>query len=139
MPRIWRTKNATIGNKDSCFTHHSKGHLISLTFIWNLININNSLFTTSFVGSMVLANISKMSNLLSSLVYIFAIGPNSTIGWRMWWHLKNIGNKDHWSYSSTMETTCSWRIRDEINFKLLNLGSNIRENMLCVLFPSYFF
>jgi len=38
-----------------------------------------------------------------------------------------------------METTCSWRIRDEINFKLLNLGFNIRDNVLCVLFPSYFF
>jgi hypothetical protein len=26
----------------------------------------------------------------------------------------------------------------ETNTKLLNLGYNIRDNMLCVLFPSYF-
>jgi hypothetical protein len=56
----------------------------------------------------------------------------------MWWHLKSIGNKDCWSYSFTMETTCFQLIRNETNFKLLNLESNIRDNMLCVLFPSYF-
>ncbi len=35
-----------------------------------------------------------------------------------------------------METTCFWPIKDETNLKLL--GTNIRDNMLCVLFPSYF-
>ncbi len=38
-----------------------------------------------------------------------------------------------------METTCFRPIRNETNLILLNLGSNIKDNMLCVLFPSYFF
>ncbi len=29
--------------------------------------------------------------------------------------------------------------RDETNFKILIIGSNIRDNMLCALFPSYLF
>jgi hypothetical protein len=37
-----------------------------------------------------------------------------------------------------MEITCFQPIRDETNLRLLNLGSNIKDNMLCVLFPSYF-
>jgi hypothetical protein len=37
-----------------------------------------------------------------------------------------------------METTCSQPIKDETNLRLLSLGSNIKDNMLCVLFPSYF-
>jgi hypothetical protein len=30
MPRIYLARNPTIGNNDSCFSHHSSGHLISL-------------------------------------------------------------------------------------------------------------
>ncbi len=37
-----------------------------------------------------------------------------------------------------METSCSQPIKDESNLRLLNLGFNIRDNMLCVLFFSYF-
>jgi hypothetical protein len=37
-----------------------------------------------------------------------------------------------------METTCSRPIRDETNLILLNLGFNIKDNMLCALFLSYF-
>ncbi len=37
-----------------------------------------------------------------------------------------------------METTCSQPIRNETKFKLFNLRSAIEDNMLCVLFPSYF-
>jgi hypothetical protein len=37
-----------------------------------------------------------------------------------------------------METSCSQPIKDETNLRLLNLRLNIRENMLCVLFFSYF-
>jgi len=37
-----------------------------------------------------------------------------------------------------METTYSRPIKNETNLKLLNLGFNIKDNMLCVLFPSYF-
>jgi hypothetical protein len=37
-----------------------------------------------------------------------------------------------------METTCSQPIKDETNLKLLSLGSNIKDNMLCALFLSYF-
>jgi hypothetical protein len=82
---------------------------------------------------LVLTNISKMSKLFSSSFCIFAIGPNYAIGWRMWKHLKSIGNKDRWSYSSTMETTCSQPIKDETSLKLLNLRSNTRDNMLCFI------
>jgi len=37
-----------------------------------------------------------------------------------------------------METTCYQPIRDETNLRLLNLGPDIRDNMLCDLFSSYF-
>jgi hypothetical protein len=37
-----------------------------------------------------------------------------------------------------METTCFQPIKDKTDLKLLNLRSNIKENMLCALFPSYF-
>jgi hypothetical protein len=37
-----------------------------------------------------------------------------------------------------MEIAYCRPIRDETNLKLLNLGSNIRDNMLCALFLSYF-
>jgi hypothetical protein len=37
-----------------------------------------------------------------------------------------------------METTCSPLIKNETNLKLLNVRFNIRDNMLCALFLSYF-
>ncbi len=51
---------------------------------------------------------------------------------------QSIGNKDHRSFSSIMETTCFQSIKYETNLKLLNLGLNIKDNMLCALFLSYF-
>ncbi len=84
MLRTCRARNATIENRDSYFAHHFTGHLMSLTSIWNLLNISNSLFTTSFVSSLVPTYISKMSKLLSSSICIFATCPNFAIGWRMW-------------------------------------------------------
>jgi hypothetical protein len=38
-----------------------------------------------------------------------------------------------------METTHSPQTKDETNLRPLNVRSNIRDNMLCVLFLSYFF
>jgi hypothetical protein len=37
-----------------------------------------------------------------------------------------------------METTCSQPMRNETNLKFLNLGSNIKDNMLYALSSSYF-
>ncbi len=44
-------------------------------------------------------------------------------------NFKGIGNKDLLSYSSIM----SIPIKQEINFKFLNLGFNIRDNILCII------
>jgi len=41
----------TIENKDSCFPHHSKGHLMSFASIWHLWNIYNSLFANSLTST----------------------------------------------------------------------------------------
>jgi hypothetical protein len=37
-----------------------------------------------------------------------------------------------------MKTTCSQPMRNETNLKLLNLGSNIKDDMLYALSSSYF-
>ncbi len=59
---------------------------------------------------------------------------NSIRGCKCWWHFKNIRKKDLMSYSWTIETLYSWPIYNETNLRFLNLGSNIRNNMLCVFF-----
>lgn len=47
---------------------------------------------------------------------------------------KHIGNKDLLSCSRSMANYCSQPIKEEINFKFLNLGLNIRYNILCSSF-----
>ncbi len=132
-----------IGNKCNSwkerlmFPHHSKGHLMFFTSIWYFSNICNSLFTNSLVGSLVLIDISKMSSLASSSIYIPTTTPNSTIGCKIWWHFKSIGNMDCFSYPSTMETPCSWPIIDETNKRFCNLGLKVKDNMLWDLSFSY--
>ncbi len=63
IPKIYQAKNQTIGNITSCFYHHWKGHLMSLTSNWYFLKINNPLLISSFVNSFVLViclNISKL-------------------------------------------------------------------------------
>jgi hypothetical protein len=50
-----------------------------------------------------------------------------------------MGYKALLSYSSTIDTHYSLPTYEETKLKLLNLGSSIKANMLCVLFSPYVF
>jgi len=50
-----------------------------------------------------------------------------------------MGYKDLLSYSSTMVTPCSLPINEDTRLKFLNLGFNIKENILRALFSLSFF
>jgi len=65
MLNILQVKKSTVGNIDSCFSHHQRGHLIALMSTWYLLKICNSLPTNSFTNSLVLVVCSKISKLQS--------------------------------------------------------------------------
>jgi len=50
-----------------------------------------------------------------------------------------MGYKDLISYSSTIATPCSLPINEDTRLRLLNLGCNIKENILWAFFSSIFF
>ncbi len=70
---------------------------------------------------------------------IFITYPTNTIIVCKWWkHFKSIGYKVLLSYSSTILTPSSRPKKENIRWKLLNLGSTIKDNMLWTSFFSNF-
>jgi len=109
-----------------------KGHFMSLTSIWYLLKTNNSSFTSSFVGSFVLAICSKI---FWSTQFVY----NLTKGCKCSWHFTYIEYKDFLSYSSIKATPYSLPTNEDIIQRFLNLGSNIKEIILWAFMFSYFF
>jgi hypothetical protein len=138
MPKNYWLKEPTIGNSDSCFP--------PLKRTFNLFNIHMIMSkrqqlpcwqVLSLAHYSAIVVVSNMSKLLSTSMFCSTIS-NSIRGCKCWWHFKNIRKKDVMSYSWTIENSYSWPIKNETNLRFLNLGSNIRDNMLCVFF-AYFF
>lgn len=55
MLYIWRAKNPTIRNMNSCFANIEK----DIPSIWYVLNINSTLLTSSLASSLVLATFQK--------------------------------------------------------------------------------
>jgi hypothetical protein len=53
--------------------------------------------------------------------------------------IKKVYYNDFMAYSSTIEILCLWSMNKDTKQKLLNLGSNIKENMLWAFMFSYLF
>jgi len=134
-------RNPIIRNIVSCFCHHWRGNLISLTSNWYLLKTNNSIFTSSSVGSLVLTICSKTFKLqsYSKISWLTQFLFNLTKGCKCSWHFTNIGYKDFLSYSSTRTTPCSLPTNKDTIWRFLNLGFNIKKIILWAFLFSYFF
>ncbi len=125
MSKISKARNAIVKNMASCFSYHWRRHLILVTSIWKHLN---NFFLTSFffVSSHVLATISK-NPIIHFLVSKFIFNSINVA-----WNTKSM------SYSSTMTSPCSQSMKEDTKWRLLNLGSNIRVNILCFFFFIFF-
>ncbi len=63
--KICWAKKQTIRNIASCFYHHWRGHLMSLTSNWYLLKMRSSLLISSSFGSLVIVVYSNISKLQS--------------------------------------------------------------------------
>jgi len=111
IPKICQAKNPIVRNIASCFCHHWRGDLMSLTSNWYLLKIRSSLLTSSSIGSLVLTIYSNISKLQSSskIFWLVEFLFDLTKGCKCSWHLTNIRYKDFLSYSSTRATHCSFQ------------------------------
>jgi hypothetical protein len=76
--------------------------------------MRSSMFTSSFVGSLVLAICSNVSKLqYSSTLMLAKTLSDFARRCKWWWHFNNMGYKDLLSYSSTIATPCSLPINED--------------------------
>ncbi len=111
---------------------------MSLTSNWYFLQIRSSLLTSFLVGSFVVvvySNISKQESWLK-ISYSVEFFSNFTKGCKCSWHFTNIGYKDFLSYSSTRATPYSLPTNEHTIWRLLYLGSRIKEIILWVFFLS---
>ncbi len=140
IPEIYWVRNPVVRNIASCFCHHWKKLLTSLTSNWYLLKISNSLLTNSLLLHLCLQFVQKYPNYnLDKNVSWFATNLfDLTNGCKCSWHLINIGYKDFLTYSWIRATFCSFPTNEDIIQRLLNLGSNIKETILRDFLLSYF-
>ncbi len=124
---------------DSCFCHHYKRHFIFFISTWYCVKMRRSLFTSFFIGSLVLAICSNTSKLQSSSTPMLTKTlSDSAKGCKWWWHFNNMGYKDLLSQFSTIPTACSLPINENTRQRLLNLDLTSKKTYYGLSFLQFF-
>jgi len=140
MPKIFQKWNPTVGNIDSSLCHHYKTHFISFTSTWYHLKMRSFLFSSSFTSSFILEVCSKyISKLESSTTPMLTKELLvSTKRMQMVMTFQQHGIQGFLIIFLNITTPCSLPMNENTRWKLLNLGSNIKENILWALFFSNF-
>ncbi len=123
-----------VQNIDSCFCHQCKGHFISFTSTWYCLKMRSSLFTSSFCW------LTCIGNLLKYIQTTLIINTNVSKGnfsFYQWIQMvMALQQQGFLIILLNNSNTLSSSMNEDTKQRLLNLESNIKENILWFLFFS---